>query len=100
MTELGSDRLAFEPHGVFMSQRGSDGSWSQPSAIGLPGYIAWRTRVERGRPYMVAYRGGENIYRFNGEPLQVDLLTTDDGRHWRALDPKRCFVRFETSSPM
>lgn len=86
MTELGQNRLAFEPRGVLVAELRADGSWSEVEAIGLPGYVAWRTRIERGRPYMVAYRGGANIYLFNGKPLHVDLLTSDDGRHWRAAD--------------
>jgi hypothetical protein len=88
VTELGRDRWSFEPKGVLVIERDSQGRWSKPEPIGMPGYVAWRTRIEAGKPYMVAYRGGENIYRFNGEPLQVALLTTRDGRHWSPLDPR------------
>jgi hypothetical protein len=92
MTELGSNFWAFEPKGVLVTERRPDGEWTQPESVGLPGYVAWRTRMEQGRPYMVAYRGGENIYRFNGEPLQVALLTTDDGRHFHSIDSRRAYV--------
>lgn len=87
MTELGQDRLSFEPHGVFATELRRDGTWSEVASIGLPGYVAWRARVDAGTPHMLAYRGGANIYRFNGQPLNVDLLTTRDGWHWQPVDP-------------
>jgi len=75
--------------GVVVTERGGTGTWSEPEDIGLTGYVAWRTRMERGTPYMTAYLGGEHIYRFDGIPLSVDLLTTADGRTWTAADPAR-----------
>lgn len=90
VAELGADRLAFEPQGVKLSERTSDGSWSALEDVpGLEGAIAWRTRTERGTPYMTAYFGGEHIYLFDGEPLQVDLLTTADGRNWVPVVPSQ-----------
>ena len=89
MSQLGKRRWQFEPHGVLMTEKRPDGTWSRVNPIGLPGYIAWRTRIENDRPYMSAYLGGESIYRFDGKPLHVDLLTTQDGRTWRAADPER-----------
>ncbi len=86
---LGTDPLAFEPMGVRVTERGADGAWSALEDIGLPGYIAWRTRTERGTPYMLAYLGGEHIYLFDGLPLSVDFLTTTDGRAWEPVDPAR-----------
>ncbi|MBZ0119002.1 MAG: hypothetical protein K8H88_18545 [Sandaracinaceae bacterium] len=86
---LGTDRLAFEPMGVRAAERRADGTWTGLEDIGLPGYIAWRTRTERGTPYMTAYVGGEHIYRFDGLPLSIDLLTTTDGRAWVPVDPAR-----------
>ncbi len=86
---LGSDPLAFEPMGVRVTERRADGTWTELEDIGLPGYIAWRTRTERGTPYMLAYLGGEHIYLFDGEPLSVDFLTTTDGRAWTPVDPAR-----------
>ncbi len=87
---LGADALAFEPMGVVVSERASDGTWSALAPVpGLEGYIAWRTRTERGTPYMTAYLGGEHIYLFDGLPLQSDLLTTVDGRAWTPVDPAR-----------
>ncbi|MCB9594731.1 MAG: hypothetical protein H6719_18570 [Sandaracinaceae bacterium] len=87
---LGSNQLAFEPMGVMVTERRADGTWTALEAVpGLDGYIAWRTRTERGTPYMTAYLGGEHIYLFDGLPLSVDLLTTTDGRAWTPVDPAR-----------
>lgn len=89
---LGDDQLAFEPMGVRVTERRADGTWTELEDIGLSGYIAWRTRTERGVPYMLAYLGGEHIYRFDGLPLSVDFLTTADGRSWVPVDPSRRVV--------
>jgi hypothetical protein len=32
---------------------------------------------------MVLYRGGENLYTFNGAPMTVELWRSADGRNWR-----------------
>ncbi len=87
VSRLGTDPMRFEPQGVSVTERRGDGSWSVLEDVNLPGAIAWRTRMERGTPYMLAYRGGENIYLFNNLPLDVDLLTTTDGRAWTPVDP-------------
>lgn len=87
VSRLGTDPMRFEPQGVSVTERRADGRWTDLEDVNLPGAIAWRTRVERGTPYMLAYRGGENIYLFNNLPLDVDLLTTTDGRAWTPLDP-------------
>jgi hypothetical protein len=89
VSQLGSTSWRFEPHGVLMTEKRSDGSWSEVASIGLPGYIGWRTRVEQGRPYMTAYSGGGSIYNFDGAPLHVDLLTTENGRDWTPADPQQ-----------
>lgn len=62
------------------------------NATPMTGYIAWRTKQERGRPFMSAYLGGEHIYQFDGLPLDVELLTTDDGITWRGANPARPVV--------
>jgi hypothetical protein len=84
VSKLGTDRYNFEPQGVLAIEL-KDKLWSLPRHIDLPGHIVWRTKVERDVPLMTAYVGGENIYRFNGEPLEVKLLTTADGYEWRPL---------------
>jgi hypothetical protein len=86
---LGRNRWQFEPHGVFMTEKRPNGTWTEPEKLKLPGYVAWRTRIEAGRAYMSAYLGGESIYRFDGNPMNVDLLTTENGRDWVPADPKR-----------
>jgi len=107
---LGSSSYAFEPERVDVtelatSDRGAaatnakgdqkdDGADSPPSGsfgplvpAGLPGRVAWRTRVIDGRGYMTAYHGGENLYSFDRKPMAVELYATTDGRHWLPADP-------------
>jgi hypothetical protein len=85
MAQLGRDPWAFEPHDVLFSEKRPGESFARPKSLGLSGSVVWRTRVEGGRPYMMAYRGGENIYQFNGKPLHVDMLSSEDGRSWQPL---------------
>ncbi len=87
VARLGSDALAFEPQGVSLTELGPNGWSSLESVDDLgSGTIAWRTRVVNDRPLMVAYRGGEHLYRFDGLPMSVELHTSTDGRHWTPLD--------------
>ena len=86
---LGTNRLSFDPMGVSAAEKVADGSFGELTPIGLEGYVAWRTREERGTPYMLAYLGGEHIYNFDGIPLTVELFTTADGRSWSHVDPAR-----------
>lgn len=85
---LGTNRWEFTPRGVLMTEKRPDGTWSDVESVKLPGYIAWRTRIEAGRPLMSAYLGGEAMYRFTSRPIHVDLLTTNNGRDWTAFDSK------------
>ncbi len=91
VTVLGARRLDFEPMGVRLTERRPDGTWSAlESVAGLERHLAWRTRVERGTPFMVAYLGGEMVYDFLEDPrIEIDLLTTTDGRAWTPYDPAR-----------
>jgi hypothetical protein len=82
---LGTNPLAFEPGEVRLATRGADGAWSDLAPIDLPDRIAWRVRRLGDRAIMFAYRGGEHLYRFDGEPMQVEMLTSDDGRRWAPL---------------
>jgi hypothetical protein len=88
MTELGTSALSFEPGEVVAAEL-AGGRWSEPESIGLPDHVVWRVRVIDGTPVMAAYSGGEHLYKFDGLPMQVRLLRTDDGRHWTPLDPDR-----------
>jgi hypothetical protein len=86
-TTLGRDPLAFEPGEVRLATRssGGDAEWSELAPIDLPDRIAWRVRRLGDATVMLAYRGGEHLYRFDGEPMQVELLTSNDGRAWSPL---------------
>lgn len=91
VTRLGVDRFDFAPMGVHVSERAAGGAWSDLELLpGLERHLAWRTRVLRGTPYMLAYLGGEMIYDFVDDPMiRVDLLTTADGRAWSPVSAAR-----------
>lgn len=90
--QLGRDQAAFEPGQMYRSVRQSIGKWSQPEKVFKPGFIPWRFREYKGKPILVGYDGGENIYDFSGKPLRVYLLTTEDGKTWVPLSSQREFV--------
>jgi hypothetical protein len=92
VARLGTNPFAFEPKGLSVSERGPGGSFEPLEPIGRPGFIAWRTRMVGGRPSMIGYSGGESMYRFRGEPILVELLTTTDGRHWSPFAGQRATV--------
>ena len=89
---LGTERLSFDPMGIAAAERSEDAAWTDLEVIEPEPYIAWRTRTERGAPYMMRYLGGEHIYRFDGIPLEIELLTTNDGRAWTPVSPARPVV--------
>jgi hypothetical protein len=82
---LGTNPAAFEPgetrHSIYLG----DGQWSEHENFYGEGFIPWRARVIEGRAYLIIYRGGENIYEADGEPVEVHWLTTDDGVSWRPV---------------
>ncbi|MGZ3477843.1 MAG: hypothetical protein ACXWUG_31865 [Polyangiales bacterium] len=84
---LGKSPFAFEPNGVRAAERSKDGTWSALKPLDLPGRVVWRARTVKGTPMLVAYSGGEHLYKFDGKPMSVELLTSQDGWHWRPLDP-------------
>jgi hypothetical protein len=86
---LGSKAGAFEPQGVVRAEKPPGATLGPLVDLGWPPYIVWRTRIERGRPYMVRYLGGEHIYRFDGQPLAIELLGSADGRAWAPVDATR-----------
>lgn len=92
VAKLGSDPLKFEPKGMAYTRRAADGSWGPLTDFYKPGYIGWRAKVERGTPYLVAYVGGEHIYKFDGVPLDIELLTTQNGVDWAGVDPQKPVV--------
>jgi hypothetical protein len=85
VSRLGSNPFIFEPHGVSTSERTPDGRWSALEPVGPEGAIAWRVKPFEGEAVMVAYRGGEHLYTFDGSALTVELWRTADGRHFRAF---------------
>ncbi|MCG3172383.1 MAG: hypothetical protein GMKNLPBB_00533 [Myxococcota bacterium] len=89
---LGDNPVKFEPKGMKLTEYLGPGKWSPPEPFYDPGFIVWRTRVIDGKPYMLAYTGGENIYEVNGKPLEVHWLTTSDGRKWDPVVPGRPVV--------
>jgi hypothetical protein len=83
VARLGDNPFDFEPQGLSVSERASDGSWSTLEPVGPKGAIAWRVKEHDGEGLMVLYRGGENLYSFNGVPMTVELWRSKDGRSWR-----------------
>lgn len=92
VSRLGRDPLRFEPQGVSVTERGPDGRWSALEPVGDPGLILWRSRAVGPVGYLTVYRGGEHIYLFDGMPLEVEFLTTRDGRRWDPVEPARRVV--------
>lgn len=90
--QLGKDQAAFEPGQMYKSSRNKLGDWTKEEKVFKPGFIPWRFRENDGKPIMVGYDGGENIYKFNGQPLHVYLLTTTDGATWTPFNPQREYV--------
>ncbi|MGB0679560.1 MAG: sialidase family protein, partial [Polyangiales bacterium] len=85
--ELGRDPLAFEPRGTAVWQRGRGEQWHGEPGLRWPGLMPWRTRTVGGQAHLIGYRGGEHLYAFNGEPLSIVWLSSDDGEHWRPAAP-------------
>ena len=89
---LGTNPLGFEPGGMRVTERFGQGDWTPAEAVYEPGFIPWRTKTVDGIPYMLAYEGGESIYSFSGESLEVHWLTTRNGRDWTPVVPGRPVV--------
>jgi hypothetical protein len=89
VARLGTNPLSFDPQGMSVTELTSEGRWTALTPVFREGFIPWRGRVERGTRFLIGYFGGENIYRFNGEPLEVHLLTTEDGRNFAPFDAMR-----------
>jgi hypothetical protein len=92
VARLGDDPFDFEPQGLSMSARRPDGSWSALEPVGPSGAIAWRVKMHQGEGLMVLYRGGENLYSFNGLPMTVELWRSPDGRSWRPYSAEGAVV--------
>jgi hypothetical protein len=92
VAKLGTDPLKFEPRGMAYTRRAADGTWSALADVYKPGIIPWRAKIERGTPYLVAYLGGEHIYKFDRVPLELELLTTASGVDFVGVDPQKPVV--------
>src|SRR5262245_51591013 len=84
---LGQNPIAFEPQGMKVTERLSDGTWTEPDWFYQPGFIPWRAKVVNGVPYLITYIGGGNLYNGSGEPLEIHFLTTTDGRTFVPVVP-------------
>lgn len=82
--KCGRNPLAFEPQGSFVTERQADGSWTPPEPIYKPGYVVWRARTHDGLAYMSVYNG-VGMYSITAPPGEVRLLTSGDGRNWKAI---------------
>ncbi|MCA9532958.1 MAG: hypothetical protein KC593_04740 [Myxococcales bacterium] len=83
MSVLGVSELEFMPMGVRYATLPPGGSWSGLSELYGDDTLVWRpTTVPDGRHFMTAYNGGENIYTFSGDPLQIHFRTSTDGINW------------------
>lgn len=89
---LGLDPADFEPQGTFRTRRLGPGSWTEPVAFELEGFIPWRIQEVDGRLHLTGYDGGENIYDADGEPIRVHWLASDDGETWTAAVPGQPIV--------
>ena len=76
---LGTNPMAFEPQGVRVSERTGPGQWTELEPLWEEAFILWRARVLDGRPHILGYRGGGDIYSGDVAHIDVHLLTTDDG---------------------
>ena len=90
---LGTSAADFVPGDMYVTEYLAPGSWTEPQTFYGAGFIPWRARVINDLPYLVTYKGGENIYDASGEPLEVHLLTTDDGVNWRPVVEGKPAVR-------
>lgn len=84
---LGTSMLRFEPEKMMGVERRADGTWSDARDIYRPGFIPWRTKLLGQHAYMSAYGDGRHIYERDGIPLEVHLLTTEDGWQWHPAIP-------------
>jgi hypothetical protein len=83
VSRLGQSAWSFEPQGLSIGELRSGGGWSELAPVGPPGAIAWRVKPFQGEALMIAYRGGEHLYSFDGGSMSVEMWRTRDGRNFR-----------------
>ncbi len=86
---LGDNPMDFEPQGTRVTTWEGSGSWTEPEEIFERDFIVWRIRELHERLYLTGYTGGGNIYDFDGEPLEVHWLASDDGESWEPVVPDK-----------
>lgn len=80
---LGKNPADFEPQGCRASRYLTTGQWTDPVAVFEKTFIPWRVHFVGGKPLMVGYTGGENVYDASGaEKTRIQLMTTKDGLTW------------------
>jgi hypothetical protein len=72
-----------------VTERLGAAQWSAPAGFYRPErkYIPWRVSVHEGRAFLSTYENGQHVYDFSGEPMNVELLVSDDGLAWQPADP-------------
>jgi hypothetical protein len=89
---LGTDPSGFEPGGTLATRLVSRGHWTKPRHILQDDFIPWSVKSHAGHAYMLGYTGGGGTFQPNPPDKHVYWLTTNDGIHWRPVDPKRPIV--------
>lgn len=89
VSRLGKNALAFEPQGMSLAERRTDGTWSDLEPMGPPGIMGWRVRRWGSTPVFLVYSGGDTIYDMSTPNLNVELWKSGDGRNWSPYDPAR-----------
>jgi len=80
---LGKDLGAFEPGDARGARYESPGKWTKHASLGLGDFIPWRARVVAGKPLMIGYNNGGDVYSGGKIPdIHVKILTTTDGMKW------------------
>jgi len=82
---LGKQMSSFDPQGARVTRYEGPGKWSTPKELPLADFIPWRARIVDGKPYLIGYTGGSDIYAGGKLPdIRVQLLTSDDGESWKS----------------
>jgi hypothetical protein len=85
---LGKDATDFTPQGARVSVRQDQGRWTEPvPAFDDADFMPWRMKILDGKPSMLGYTGGANIYDADGEPIVIHWRTSTDGEKWSEYVP-------------
>lgn len=85
---LGRYAFDFDPKGAKVAEYKGPCEWGEAEDIFEPGFIPWRGKTIDGKPYLIGYTGGGDIYdEQEEERVQVQLLTTENGRDFTPVVP-------------